>query len=150
MPANKNNKYYLNRLSNGREYIYEDFKEFEDKCYSYFEMKENDYEIVEEVHQKLGTIEIRKRTPFLMEEIYVWLGISRGTWNNYKERGEDFLTLITHIEELIVGQKKRGAYVGIFNANIVKADIGMVDKTDNKTETSGEIVVRYVDGVKPL
>lgn len=131
MPAYKNNKYYLNRSTNGREYIYTTFEEFEEKCYSYLTMKEEDYEIVEEIHQKLGVVEIRKKTPFLMEEIYVWLGISRGTWNNYKQRGEDFLTLITHIEEIIVGQKKRGAYVGIFNANIVKADIGLVDKTDN-------------------
>lgn len=145
MSANKNNKYYLNRLTNGREYIYADFKEFEEKCYSYFIMKEDDYETIEEVHQKLGMIEIRKKTPFLMEEIYVWLGISRGTWNNYKERGQDFLTLITHVEEIIVGQKKRGAYVGIFNANIVKADIGLVDKQE--TELKGSLNIPNIPDI---
>lgn len=102
-------------------------------------MKEDDYETIEEVHQKLGVVEIRKKTPFLMEEIYVWLGISRWTWNNYKERGDDFFTLITRIEEIIVGQKKRGAYVGIFNANIVKADIGLIDKTETKNTHEVEL-----------
>jgi hypothetical protein len=136
---NKGNQFWRLREKDGREYDYKTFEEFKGKCYEYFEYKETDFVYVEESHVKEGTVTLRKQTPYLKEELYPFLGISRGTWNNYKERGSDFLTLITHVEEIIVGNKKRGAYVGIFNANIVKADIGLVDQSQTNLKVEHEI-----------
>jgi len=93
--TSKGNQFWRLREKNGREYIYKTFEEFEAKCYEYFEYKESDFIYVEESHVREGVISIRKQTPYLFEELYPFLDISRGTWNNYKERGEDFLTLIT-------------------------------------------------------
>jgi hypothetical protein len=137
--ANIGNQFWRLREKHGRERSYETFEEFEQRCYEYFEFKENDYEYVEESHVKEGSIMIRKKTPPLFEELYPFLDICRGTWNNYKERGSDFLTLITRVEDVINGQKKRGAYIGIFNANIVKADLGMIDKTETKNTHEVEV-----------
>jgi hypothetical protein len=137
--ANIGNQFWRLRLKDGREKSYESFEDLALRCYEYFEFKENDYEYVEESHVKEGSVMIRKKTPLLFEELYTFLGISRNTWKNYKERGNDFLTLYTHVEDIINGQKKRGAYIGIFNANIVKADLGMVDKTETKNTHEVEV-----------
>jgi hypothetical protein len=39
--------------------------------------------------------------------------------------------------------------VGQYNHSITARLNGLVDKTDNKNETSGEIIVKYADGVNP-
>lgn len=145
----KGNQLWKLREKDGRDFTYQSFDEFRDKCYEYFEYKETDYVYVEESHPKEGVVTLRKQTPYLFEELYVFMGISRQTWNNYKERGSDFFTLITHVEEIIVGNKKRGAYVGIFNANIVKADIGLVDKSETKNTHEVEIFKGIDLDVKP-
>jgi len=51
-----------------------------------------------------------------------------------RENKEDFLTVITRIEEIIYEQKFTGSASGFFNANIIARDLGLADKkeVDNK------------------
>jgi hypothetical protein len=46
------------------------------------------------------------------------------------ELSKDFSRIITHIRQTINRNKLEGASVGIFNANIVARELGMIDKKD--------------------
>ena len=44
------------------------------------------------------------------------------------ELDEDFLTIISYIEETCYSQKFEGAAADFFNSNIIARDLGLVDK----------------------
>jgi hypothetical protein len=72
-------------------------------------------------------------TPFTLAGLCLYIGCSRSYFTNFKKIcSEDFLTVITRIEDIIFTQKFEGAAVGAYNANIIARDLGLVDKTELK------------------
>lgn len=61
-------------------------------------------------------------------EWYVFMGIPRQTWDSYKDRGEDFLTIITRVEDIIWDQKFTGAATGILNGNMIARELPLGGK----------------------
>ncbi len=104
-------------------------------------------------------IAIPTARPFTLHALRLYLGVSinffnefkhalKGKLQNRKERGtleteteeqeavriqeaEDFLGVITYIEDTIYNQKYEGAAVGTYNANIIARDLGLRDSQDN-------------------
>jgi hypothetical protein len=74
-------------------------------------------------------VEREVSAPFTLTGLYIYLGIDRGTWEQYRQRPE-FFTVITRIEQIIYTQKFEGATVGAFNANIIARDLGLADKRE--------------------
>lgn len=49
---------------------------------------------------------------------------------NYKGYGKDFLEVITYAESVLFNWKLKGAAAGVYNANIVSRDLGLVEKKE--------------------
>ncbi len=67
---------------------------------------------------------------------WLFLGIIRQTWDSYKDRGEDFLTIITRVEDIIWDQKFTGAAAGILNGNIIARELPLGGKETEEPESS--------------
>ena len=77
-----------------------------------------------------------------------------GQVNQYFENQDgyydDFMDVCSRIKDEIRENQIIGGLLGFYNPSITQRLNGLTDKQENKTETTGEIVVRYVDGIKPL
>jgi uncharacterized protein YkvS len=60
--------------------------------------------------------------------LYIYLGVCNLT--HYKTK-EVFSSILTHIGHIIRNQKYTGAAIGIFNANLIGKDLGLMEKTEN-------------------
>lgn len=73
------------------------------------------------------------------------LGINyiKQLWENVSkqddEESKEFSSVITRARAKCFSQKFEGAAIGVFNSNIIARDLGLVDKTENKTEINGNI-----------
>lgn len=65
-----------------------------------------------------------------IDGLCLFIGITDQTLYNYKERGEDFLDVITLAEKVIKHQKFTGAAADLLNPNIIARDLGLRDKSD--------------------
>lgn len=69
------------------------------------------------------------KRPMTIAGLTIFLGITRQTWLNYKQRDE-FFDVTSMIESTMFEQKFSGAATGQFNANIIARDLGLADKQD--------------------
>lgn len=73
-------------------------------------------------------VERETDTPYTLTGLFVFLDIDRKTWDLYRNR-EDFIPVVTRVEQIMYTQKFEGATVGAFNANIIARDLGLKDNT---------------------
>lgn len=140
MPAPKGNQFWKNadpdcfgrpRIFPKPEDLWEEAKKYFDECdNSPLETHETTVTSDKEIYKT-----VQHRIPYTWEGLYVSLGVCH--LDRYKEK-EDFAGIITHIGNIIRNQKYSGAAAGIFNANIIARDLGLV----NKTEESGSKEVK--------
>jgi len=64
--------------------------------------------------------------------------------SNKDDRYEEYVTIITRIRKNCFTQNFKGASVGLFNANIIAKKLGLVEKTESKTEltSDGDIIIK--------
>ena len=67
------------------------------------------------------------KVPYTWEGLYVFLGVCN---LHYYKDNEEFSSILTHIGNIIRNQKYTGAAAGLFNANIIARDLGLVDKKE--------------------
>lgn len=85
-------------------------------------------------------------TPYTLSGFCIYCNASREWWYKFKEQANgDFLHIITQIEEIIYTQKFEGATVGIFNANIIARDLGLIEKTDANIKQDNTISFKWVE-----
>lgn len=84
-----------------------------------------------------GTVvDLPTARPYTLQGFCLYCDTSRQWFYQFKENAtEDFLDIITRIEETIFTQKFEGAAVGAFNANIIARDLGLVDKKEQNIIT---------------
>jgi hypothetical protein len=114
----------------GRKPHYTDPQEMWAKAIEYFQFCQDNPEQVEELHPKTGVQVVKKHQPFLKSDCALFLGFSR--WESLKEYSQKkgFFEIVTRIEQVIYGQKLRGAAMGIYNSNIIARDLGLRDVSD--------------------
>ena len=78
-----------------------------------------------------------------LDGLYLFLDITRQTFDNYRER-DDFFTVTMQIEATIRSQKFAGAAADLLNANIIARDLGLSDKRELSGVDGGPI--RQSDG----
>lgn len=74
--------------------------------------------------------------------LYLFLGINRSTWDEYRGR-EDFSAVIGRVEEAIREQKFTGAAADLLNANIISRDLGLRDGVEHTGKDGGPITTEH-------
>ncbi|WP_051359951.1 terminase small subunit [Adhaeribacter aquaticus] len=143
MAAPKNNQFWKLRSKHGRDKLFADAALLWDAACEYFEWcQKNPYIKKDWVGKDAFEVNRETERPFTLHDLCLFLDCSTSYFREFKsnppEQSEDFLTVITRIEEIIYSQKFRGAVVGHFNANIIARDLGLVDKQENKLSGSVE------------
>lgn len=90
--------------------------------------------------------------PLTIGSACVHMGIHITTWANYREK-DGFSEVVQMVESIMTEQKFAGAAVGIFNANIIARDLGMVEKKkvilDTSDTPASERLGSFLDSMTP-
>lgn len=86
-------------------------------------------------------------TPYTLTGLFVFLDTNKQTWSDYRKR-QDFVDVVTRIEQIMYSQKFEGASVGAFNANIIARDLGLRDNSD--VTSGGEKIGVPLDELKAI
>jgi len=137
MGAPAGNNFWTLRSKHGRELIFSNPTVLIDAVGEYFEkIEESPWYKNEAIKggDAAGTIvKIPTVQPYTLKGLCHFLDIDFTTWLDYKERPE-FKAAIEKVEDFIYNHKFIGATVGVFNANIIARDLGLVDKKDVATD----------------
>lgn len=166
MGAPKGNQFWKLRSKHGRDKLFASPELLWKAACEYFQWCENNPWMKQEQVKQPGKgfrndegdyvapqllVEIPTARPFTMQGLCLYLDASVGYFRTFKselkEVDKGFLTVITRIEETIYMQKFEGASVGAFNANIIARDLGLTDKTENKTVVSGKVSLLRVQPI---
>ncbi len=132
------NKFYLSRSKNGRDKIFKTPDDLWKKCCDYFKwVEDNPLREERAFSTKTGikTIELNKQRAMTLTGLYIFLGISNRTYANYKKL-PDYEWVTEAVYNIMYSQKFEGAAAGMLNAKIIARDLGLVDKTETKSDVS--------------
>jgi hypothetical protein len=117
-----------------------------EKLLEYFNQykAENEKEriVVPQSHVKLGIVYLDYIPPISMEGFQVWLykkgiiGTIKDYIANRDNRYDDYVNIISYIKEEIFAHNFKYASVGAYKENLIARQLGMVDKSENKTEVN--------------
>lgn len=133
MAPPKKNEFYKRRQKDGRELIYKTPDLLLNEAYKYFDwcnknpVKKN--EAIKSGPTAGKIIQIPTQRPYTIQQLCVYIGISLNTFKNYETR-DNFLTVTTHIREIIQANQLEGAMVEAYNHNIVARLLGLSEKKD--------------------
>jgi len=130
MPAPKGNNFWELRSTHGRDLIFSSPEILWEACKEYFQATVNRPWVRKDWVGK-DAIEVEREVtpPFTITGLCLFLDIEQKTWSNYRNR-EDFLPVVTRVEQIIYTQKFEGATVGVYNSNIIARDLGLTDKQE--------------------
>jgi hypothetical protein len=161
MPAPKGNQFWKLRSRHGRDKLFNSPKLLWKAACEYFEwMDKNPWQKKEQLkkaqvikNNKTGKeklhalIDIPTSRPYTLSGLCLYLNASESYWRNFRlntaakissgatkeaKAAEDFLTVISRVEEIISTQQFEGATVGAFNANIIARKQGLIEKVQNE------------------
>lgn len=154
MAAPVGNQFWKFRSKHGRDEIFADANLLKQECYAFFKWCDAHPWYKVEQMKKPITIEKngKKKTqtltkvptarPYTLSALCIYLGVSRHYWNELRKRKsfkDDFMEVITHVEEIIWTQKFEGAAVGAFNNNIIARDLGLAERSELSGPGGGPI-----------
>jgi hypothetical protein len=143
MGAPTGNQFWKARSSHGRSPKFESPEKLWEACQEYFEWVDNN-----PLQEMRGTQfqgqyvmqEFPKMRAMTISGLCIFLDIVRSTWDNYRKQ-DDFLNIITRVEQIIETQKFQGAAADFLNPNIIARDLGLAEKKVH----SGELGIVYLD-----
>ena len=148
MAATKGNQWWKLRTKHGRDKLFETPEILMEACIEYLEATDK---------RKWNQIDFRGKdakevtvpidTPYTLTGLFVYLNIDEKTWRNYKER-EDFIRVITHVEQIITTQKVEGALVGVYSNNLVARLEGLKEQSESKHTIEGKTPIFGDAGIK--
>lgn len=158
MGAPKGNNFWELRSKHGRSKLFESPELLWEAACEYFQwcidnpFKKSEAKVINigDYQSEVKIINLDVMRPFTMNGLCNYLDCSTSYFRVFKceERAnkEEFLTVITRIEETIYDQKFSGAASGFFNANIIARDLGLTDKkeVDNK-HSAGPNFNEFID-----
>lgn len=86
--------------------------------------------------------ELEKMRAYTIKGLCIYLDVNEAYFRQFPETNKDFSTIITRIENIIYTQKFEGASAGLLNPNIIARELGLSDKTETKTDHSGELIIK--------
>lgn len=135
MAAPKGNRFWEARSKHGRNPVFATASDLWDACVEYFQwVEDNPLWTSKTVNFQGAPIDLpeAKMRAMTIDGLCLFLDITDQTLYNYKERGQDFLDVITKAEKVIKYQKFTGAAADLLNANIIARDLGLKDQTSNE------------------
>lgn len=138
MAAPEGNEFWKLRSKHGRDKIFSSPVILWEAACEYFQWCENNPLIEVDYRGKDAVrVELPKMRALTLQGLTRHLHVSTGYFRHFKsqlkqnpEADEDFLSVITRIEEVIYDQKFTGAAAGFLNANIIARDLGLADKKE--------------------
>jgi len=142
MAAPKGNQFWKIRSKHGRDKLFASPSLLWDAACEYFQwcdnnpFQEDNIELVKVngIGDEVRRVPINKMRPYTLQGLCGYLDCSTSYFRQFKsaerENSEDFVTIITRIEEIIYNQKFSGAAAGFFNSNIIARDLGLTDKKE--------------------
>jgi hypothetical protein len=135
------NKFWMARSSHGRNPIFKNPEQLWTACLEYFEWVEANPLLEEKgfAFQGVVTHEVfPKMRAMTIGGLCIFLDIVEETWRNYRA-DDDFLGVITKVEQIIRYQKFTGAAADQLNANIIARDLGLRDSMEHTGANGGPI-----------
>lgn len=120
------------RSSHGRKPIFADPDVLWDACVEYFDWVEKNPLQEAQAFAYQGDVKLQdlpKLRAMTISGLCIFLDIDRSTWSDYGKR-DDFIPIVTRVEEVIRTQKFEGAAAGLLNPNIIARDLGLADKQE--------------------
>jgi len=146
MAAPKENSFWQQRSKHGRDKLFSSPKVLWEAASEYFIWCEQNPLTQQNWVGKDGD-EVSKELmrPFTLSGLCVFLDCEEQTLKNYgtKEEYKDFFGVYTRIYQIIRTQKFEGAAVGLFNANIIARDLGLVEKNEHTGKDGGPIEQKF-------
>ncbi|NIB43804.1 DNA-packaging protein [Pseudomaricurvus alkylphenolicus] len=139
MAAPKGNRFWEARATHGRRKKYLKPEDLWKQCCEYFVwIEDNPLEAAELVkYQGEATVKrVPKMRAMTIGGLLIFIDCARRTWDNYKAN-EDFVEVITRVEEIIYEQKFAGAAAELLNPNIIARDLGLSDKREQELSGPG-------------
>lgn len=135
MSAPIGNQFWKARSTHGRAPIFANPDILWEACEQYFQWVEENplWESKPFAYQGMVTVEnMPKMRAMTISGLCIFLDIARKSWDEYRNR-QDFLPVITRVEEIIRTQKFEGASADLLNPNIIARDLGLADKQEGTT-----------------
>lgn len=134
MPAPKGNQFWKLRNKHGRDKLFASPELLWKAACEYFEWCDTTPLLEQKLFAYQGDIQkdvVTHMRPYTLTGLCFYLECSEAYFREFKSStpkgGEDFLTVIEQIEQIIYNQKFEGAAAGFFNANIIARDLGLKD-----------------------
>ena len=137
MAAPKGNQFWLQRSTHGRDMLFASPTLLWEAACEYFEWCE-EHPIIDP--RSFGGKQKIQR-PFTMQGLCRFLGCSTGYFRTFKttaEHKQDFLAIITLIEETVYQQKFENAVIGVYKENIIARELGLSEKSESKIEVKDD------------
>lgn len=140
MAAPQGNQFWNLRSKHGRDKLFASAKLLWAAACEYFQWcDDNPWTKKDWVGKDADEVTRETQRPYTLSGLCLYLDCSTSYFREFKSNppkdSEDFLTVITRIEEVIYTNKFEGAAVGAFNANIISRDLGLVDKKEQNIVT---------------
>ena len=152
MAAPAGNRFWEARSSHGRGPKFESGDVLWQACTEYFDWIEDNplYEDKLVTFQGFAKHEpVAKMRAMTISSLCIFLDIAFQTWQNYKER-DDFMEIVSRVEEIIRTQKFQGAAADLLNPNIIARDLGLTDKSEVDQTTTHEVGNSVADLMKAI
>lgn len=141
MAAPVGNQFWKARSSHGRNPIFASPDDLWEACCEYFEWVEDNplYEDKLTSYQGVNTHEpVAKMRAMTISGLCIFIDVARRTWDDFRKR-DDFLPVVSRVEEIIRTQKFEGASADLLNPNIIARDLGLADKSEFTGKDGGAI-----------
>lgn len=144
------NQWWRLRTKHGRDALFTDPALLFEECCKYFEATDKRKWYKKDFKGNSAIeVDIPHDVPYTISGLCLFLGINQATWSSWRNERKDLNEVITHVDQIIYTQKFEGATNGLFNANIIARDLGLMDKTDVTTGGEKINVISLGGGVKP-
>ncbi len=132
MSAPKGNQFWRLRSKHGRDKLFATPELMWEAACEYFEwIDQNPLIELDYVGKDATAVEKPHVRPYTLQGLCMYLDCSTGYFREFKKDcSDDFVSIITRIEEVIYRQKFEGAACGFYNSNIIARDLGLTDKKD--------------------
>lgn len=136
MAAPKENQFWKLRNKHGRGKIFSSPVMLWEAACEYFQWCDDNPLKEEKVFGSGYKAKVNHKRAYTITALCFYLKINIRTWNEYKTETsyKDFFPVIEEIEQVMYSQKFEGAAVGLFNANIIARDLGLIEKKDVTTD----------------
>lgn len=134
MAAPVGNKFWEARTTHGKKRLFSTPEILWDACCEYFNWNQENplYETKLVSYQGESTLEdVPKLRAMTLGGLVIFLDITIDTWYRYRKH-KDYQLVTRSVEEIIRRQKFEGASAGLFNANIIARDLGLVDRVSQE------------------